>query len=297
MAALVGVAVRFLVQSVLCLLLPCLAWAAPEDRAFPNDLKPVAFVLASTVGIEVTNLHQRTYDVLPLQRFVEGHVLTLPKKARLSLVLLETGQRRVYEGPAKLEVGMDAVFVRAGKKAKVSQMDEEQLALVEQWMTEYPRRGNRPEKRISTNLELQSPKDGEMLLTRMPEFVFKGTLPRDANVLLFDANDKRIWVQPFENLQFTFPPALGLDWGQRVNWEIRKPTGGRLLSGSFHIASEETARALLDARVPENPRIKPEFLLFYGMRLQLAGAYQEARAVWEGLGFNVDKAGRPNKLD
>jgi hypothetical protein len=297
LVALVGVVVRFLVQGFLFLILPCWAWAAPEDRVVSNELKPVAFVLASTEGIEVTNLHQRTYAVLPLQRFVEGHVLTLPKKARLSLLLLETGQRRVYNGPAKLEVGGDVVFVRSGKKPKVSQLDEDQRELVEQWMVEYPRRGNKPEKRVNTNLEVRFPEDGEMLLSRMPEFVFKGTLPRDANLLLFDANDKRIWVQPFDNLQFSFPTALGLEWGQRVNWEVRKPTGGRLLAGSFHIASEETARALLDARIPENPKIKPEFLLFYGMRLQLAGAYQEARTVWEDLGFQVDRAGRPSKLE
>lgn len=297
MVAFLGVAVKFFFQGLLCLVWPCVLWAAPDDRANANDLKPVAFVLASTEGIQVTNLHKRTYEVLPLQRFVEGHVLDLPKGARLSLVLLDSWQRRVFDGPAKLEVGEDVVFVRSGRKPKVSQLSEGLVELVQQWLVEYPRRGNKPEKRLGTDLELVSPKDAEMLLSRTPEFVFKGTLPRDSNFLLFDSNDKRIWVQPFDNLQFSFPSALGLDWGQRVNWEIRKPTGGRLLSGSFHIASEETARALLDAKVPERHKIKPEFSLFYGMRLQLAGAYQEAQSVWQSLGFQVDRAGRPSRLD
>ena len=69
-----------------------------------------------------------------------------------------------------------------------------------------------------------------------------------------------------------------------------------MASGSFQIASEETARSLLAARVPDYPGTLPENLLFYGMRLQLANAYKEASEVWASLGMSLGPKGQPSRI-
>jgi hypothetical protein len=69
-----------------------------------------------------------------------------------------------------------------------------------------------------------------------------------------------------------------------------------VVSGSFHIASEETARSLLEARVPDTASALPESRLFYGMRLQLAKAFLEANEVWESLGMALTAQGQPSRI-
>lgn len=290
-----GCAVKCVRWAVLCgvLLFSCVAaQGSPVLQKAPE-----VFVLAATQGVQVVGLTGRTYEVLPLQRFSKGHQLVLRKGARLSLMMVGTGHRRVFKGPARLWVGQGVVSVRAGVGPQVSPLRAEHVDLVRRWLADYPRPIARAEKSPSSDLEVVSPLDGVMLLHRAPEFEFKGTLPKEGSFLLFDAQGKRFWIQQLEAQRLVFPNAVEFEWGQRFTWEVRKRTGGRVLSGAFHIATEDTARTLFNARVPDRPSTLPETLLLYGMRLQLAGAYHEADSVWQSLGFQIDNMGRPSWLE
>ncbi|HEX4857284.1 MAG TPA: hypothetical protein VFV28_10755, partial [Limnobacter sp.] len=152
------------------------------------------------------------------------------------------------------------------------------------------------DEKKDVELHALSPIDNSLLLTRNPEFRFEGELPREGNLMIFDSRGKRFWVEPLEGLQLTLPPAAKFEWGRAFTWEVRRLTGGRVLSGSFQIASEETARALLQAKLPDTQDVLPESRLFYGMRLQLARAYSEADEVWSSLGISMDRSGIPSQL-
>ena len=114
--------------------------------------------------------------------------------------------------------------------------------------------------------------------------------------MLFDSKGKRFWVEPLESEYVSLPPAAKFEWGQSFTWEVRRLTGGRVTSGSFHIASEETARSLLEARVPDTDEVLPESKLYYGMRLQLANAFKEANEVWQSLGMALTTQGQPSRI-
>lgn len=266
---------------------------------------PVVFVLAASSKVVVTNQQGQQYSALPTQRLLQGHLVNVPKGDRFSVVVLNTGNRRVFNGPAKLKVIADTVRVLSGPSVKVFPIDQADLDLIDQWMSLYARpRGQaantttreNPSAQESPELQAIEPIDGSLLLTRSPEFVFKGVLPREGNLMIFDSKGKRFWVEPLESEYVTFPPAVKFDWGQSFTWEVRRLTGGRVVSGSFTIASEETARSLLAARVPDSPGTLPESLLFYGMRLQMANAYKEANDVWASLGMSLSKKGQPTRV-
>lgn len=264
---------------------------------------PVVFVLAASDKVVVTNSRGQKYSALPTQRLLQGHLVNVPKGQRFSVVVLNTGNRRVYNGPAKLKVIADTVRVLSGSAVKVFPVDQADLDLIDQWMSLYARpRGKVTEVKSRTDdpedstLQALQPIDGSLLLTRSPEFVFKGELPREGNLLIFDSRGKRFWVEPLESEYVTFPPSAKFDWGQSFTWEVRRLTGGRVVSGSFQIASEETARSLLAARVPNTPSTLPESLLFYGMRLQLASAYKEANEVWSSLDMSLSPEGQPSRV-
>ena len=149
----------------------------------------------------------------------------------------------------------------------------------------------------SIELHQHSHKDGMMKMRLVPSVLVAAGQkvdfqPGGLHLMLFDAKGKRFWVEPLEGEYLTLPPAARFEWGQSFTWEVRRLTGGRVVSGSFHIASEETARALLQARVPDTPNALPESRLFYGMRLQLAGAYQEATEVWDSLNIQLTPQGQ-----
>lgn len=264
--------------------------------------EPVVFVLAATDKVVITNVEGQQYDALPTQRLLHGHLVSIPKGHRFSVAVLNTGNRRVYKGPAKLKVIADTVRVLSGPAVKVFPIDRADLDLIDQWMSLYnlPRgkiAAANPEPSSSEDSTLQAihPIDGSLLLTRSLEFVFKGSLPREGNLLIFDSRGKRFWVEPLKSEHVTFPPSAKFSWGQSFTWEVRRLTGGRVASGSFRIASEETARALLAARLPDSPSTLPESLLFYGMRLQLASAYKEANAVWVSLSMSLSPNGQPGR--
>ncbi|HEY1059906.1 MAG TPA: hypothetical protein VGE55_14365 [Limnobacter sp.] len=269
------------------------AHALPSGDLLP--LEPTALVLAVSGRVSITNENRQTYDALPLHRLVPGHSIVLAKGARLSLMVRATGNRRVYQGPARLLLKDQFVSVRFGAQPTVQALTPLQHDIAEQWLVRYPRRGNQPEPRF-LGLDVVSPKDGAMLLNRFPEFVFKGDLPREGSLLIFDGQGKRFWVQQLDDVRVHFPNSVEFGWGQNFTWEVRKLTGGRVLAGSFSIASEWTARNLLEARVPNLPSTPREDLAFYGMRLQLACAYEEASRIWESLGIVLDSTGRPRRL-
>lgn len=260
----------------------------------------VVFVLAATDKVRVTNPKGQQYRALPTQRLLQGHAVNVPKGQRFSVAVLGTGNRRVFNGPAKLRVIADTVRVIHGATPKVFPLAPAELDLIDHWVSVYvrPRGVVSKDKARDADTALQAlhPIDGSLLLTRNPEFLFKGDLPREGNLMLFDSRGKRFWVEPLESEYLTLPPAARFEWGQSFTWEVRRLTGGRVVSGSFHIASEETARALLQARVPDTPNALPESKLFYGMRLQLAGAYKEASEVWESLNIQLSPQGQPVPL-
>ena len=256
----------------------------------------VVFVLAATDKVLVTNLKGQQYRALPTQRLLHGHTVNVPRGQRFSVAVLSTGNRRVFNGPARLKVIADTVRLITGPAPKVFSLAPAELDLIDHWIAVYarPRGVVSKDKLQESEITLQAlyPVDGSLLLTRNPEFLFKGDLPREGNLMLFDAKGKRFWVEPLEGEYLTLPPAARFEWGQSFTWEVRRLTGGRVVSGSFHIASEETARALLQARVPDTPNALPESRLFYGMRLQLAGAYQEATEVWDSLNIQLTPQGQ-----
>ncbi|HEX4916888.1 MAG TPA: hypothetical protein VFV43_03210 [Limnobacter sp.] len=283
---------------ILCL---CAALCAPTGVQAAAPKQPVVFVLAAGTKVVITNHKGQRYSALPTQRLALGHEVQVPRGQRFSVMVLKTGNRRVYWGPAKLRVIADTVRVLKGPAVKVFPLDQADQDLVEQWLVYYPRK--RPQAETadkpleeSATLRAIAPRDGAMLLTRNPEFRFEGKLPREGNLMLFDGRGKRFWVQPLEDHWVTLPPAADFQWGQQFTWEVRKLTGGRVASGSFSIASEETARSLLAARVPDLPGTLPESRALYGMRLQLAKAYTEADEVWHSLGLSLDEAGQPHRL-
>lgn len=284
-----------------CLLFSPL-WLASAAHAHAQS--PVVFVLAASDKVIVTNMQGQKYSALPTQRLLHGHLVHVPKGHRFSVLVLNTGNRRVFNGPAKLKVIADTVRVLSGPAVKVFPIDQADLDLIDQWMSLYarPRGGKtaaataKPADPEEPSLKALQPIDNSMLLTRSPEFVFEGELPREGNLMIFDSRGKRFWVEPLESEYVSFPPSAKFDWGQSFTWEVRRLTGGRVASGSFQIASEETARSLLAARVPDSPGTLPESMLFYGMRLQLALAYKEANEVWASLGMSLSPKGQPSRV-
>lgn len=265
-------------------------------------IEPVVFVLAASDKVVVTNARGQRYSAMPTQRLLSGHTVNVPKGHRFSVLVLSNGMRRVFTGPAKLKVIADTVRLLSGPAVKVSSLEQDQLDLINQWMTKYARpRGAMPAKNTKPALDpdalaLLQPLDGSLLLTRNPEFVFRGDLPREGNLMLFDSRGKRFWVEPLESQYLSLPPAAKFEWGQSFTWEVRRLTGGRVISGRFDIASEETARSLLTARVPDAPGTLPEEKLFYGMRLHLAHAFKESSDVWQSLGMVLSQDGQPSKI-
>jgi len=281
---------------VLKKVLSCLVLVFGLFAGMAQAREPVVFVLAATDMVLVTRQPGQQQKALPTQRLLQGHTVYVPRGHRFSVAVLATGQRRVFSGPARLKVIADTVRVLSGPTPKVFPLEPAELDLLDQWFSVYSRpRGpvnkDKVQEENSPLLALH-PEDGALLLTRNPEFLFKGDLPREGSLMLFDARGKRFWVEPLESEYLTLPPAARFEWGQSFTWEVRRLTGGRVVSGSFHIASEETARALLQARVADTPDTLPESRLFYGMRLQLAGAYKEAGEVWESLGVHLTPKGQ-----
>ncbi|HEX4879888.1 MAG TPA: hypothetical protein VFV39_08600 [Limnobacter sp.] len=279
----------------------CFALWLPAAAHALSSKPPVAFLLAAGDRVVVTNHKGQRYSALPTQRLAHGHELQVPKGQRMALVVLKTGNRRVYHGPARLRVIADTVRVLRGPAVRVSPLGQDDQDLIDQWLVSYPRKQPQAETadqapEVSVALRAIAPRDGAMLLTRSPEFRFEGKLPREGNLMLFDGRGKRFWVEPLESHWVTLPQAADFQWGQQFTWEVRKLTGGRVASGAFSIASEETARSLLAARVPDLPRTLPEFRALYGMRLQLAKAYTEADEVWQSLGVSLDEAGQPHRI-
>lgn len=291
---------RLLILSAVCALSGGLQaqQATAPTPAVPAkaDEQPLALIMASKGPAMVTNLKRERYPALPLQRLFKGHQIDLNAGARVAIALPGAGQQRVYTGPARLWVGAGAISVRPGPAPKVKALSDDQLDLLQQWLTEYPRRGNKADLKPTGNLEVLEPRQEALLLSRSPEFQFRGELPREGSLLLFDGQGKRFWVQQLDKDWIHFPSSVGFDWGQNFTWEVRKATGGRVLSGSFRIASEHTARTLLAARVPQNEDSPLEDLAFYAMRLQLARAYDEADSIWTYLGIAVDRNGRPARI-
>ncbi len=80
---------------------------------------PVAFVLAASEKVVVTNTKGQRYLALPTQRLSQGHLVEVPKGQRFSALILNTGNRRVFNGPARLRVIADTIRLLEGPAAKV----------------------------------------------------------------------------------------------------------------------------------------------------------------------------------
>lgn len=285
-------------KPVITCLVAVFCWLAGSAQA----KAPVAFVLAASEKVVVTNTKGQRYLALPTQRLSQGHLIEVPEGQRFSALILNTGNRRVYKGPARLRVLADTIRVLKGPAVKVIPLAQFDLDLVEQWTTLYPEPGSNVAAKAAlteedSTLSAIQPIDGSLLLTRNPQFVFLGTLPREGNLMIFDSKGKRFWVEPLESEYVSLPPAARFEWGQSFTWEVRRLTGGRVASGRFQIASEETARSLLEARVPDLPDILPETQLFYAMRLHMVSAFKEANEVWASLGVLMAPNGRPKRIE
>lgn len=259
-------------------------WCAPLAGA-----APVALVLSSGEGVVLTQAQAASGQqaLKPLQTLVFGDQIQVPRGQAVSLAVLPQGQRRLYSGPARLQVIADAVAVASGPRVRVFPLPPTTQELINQWLTVWaapgplpPLLAPRPKPQADALSALQ-PVEGAVLLTRSPVFELIGPIPREARLMVFDAQGRRVWVQPVEANRVELPAAANFEWGGQYTWEVRRLTGGRALSGSFSIASELTARALFEARPPAGQANHIEAVLLYGMRLWLAGAYPQA---WEAFG-------------
>ena len=109
-------------------------------------------------------------------------------------------------------------------------------------------------------------------------------MPRDGQLIVYGENGRRFWVERLDKHEIKFPPAARFQWGQKLTWEVRKATGGRVLNGAFEIASEEDAARLINATLPASQSVPAEQLVFYAVQLELEQAYPRAQEVWKQLG-------------
>lgn len=242
------------------------AWVAYSKGAqivLPGAKKPVPLATLSTLGF--------------------GSQITLQKGDQLSVVVFSNNTRRVYDGPANLKVIKDTVSLRSGPEPEVFPASNEQLAVIQKWLTLHPKglaAMPSPPGLGKLPFDVIKPLEGALFLSRQPEFLLTGTLPRDAKLIIYDKDNRRFWVEPLENSHVTFPPAAEFQWGQSYSWEIRNFTGGSLLKGKFKIASEQQAFQLFKSKVPNLPSTPKIDLVLYALTLQMAGAYPEAQDVW-----------------
>jgi hypothetical protein len=253
-----------------------------------RESAPVAWTLFSSNKSLIYPRNGYAAELLqPLRPLYMGNLIEIPEGEEVSILIPDNMTRRHYSGPATLAVIKDTVSVRQGPKVRVFPADPERLKLARSWAVF-------PVSRIdnhydSSRLNLIEPKNNSVLLTTNPVFRFSGQLPRDGQLIVFGENGRRFWVQPLDGFEAAFPPAAQFDWGQKFTWEVRKSTGGRVLSGAFEIAPKEVAFELLQARVPNVPDVTKEDLIFYGVKLELARAYKEAQVVWEQVGASPYK--------
>ncbi|MDX1669847.1 MAG: hypothetical protein R3194_10540, partial [Limnobacter sp.] len=244
---------------------------------------PVAWALISSNKSLIYPRDGYSAEILrPLRPLYMGNVIEIPDGEKISILIPGNMTRRHYEGPAKLSVIKDTVSVRQGPKAKVFPADPERLKLARRWsnVSVHPS----PLVTGGGVFSVQQPRNNAMLLTTNPVFHFAGKLPRDGQLIIFGENGRRFWVQPLDEHVVDFPPAAQFSWGQKFTWEVRKSTGGRVLNGSFEIAPEDTAFDLLRNKVVNLPETPREELLFYGVKLELARAFDQADDVWNQLG-------------
>jgi hypothetical protein len=267
-------------------------WLAFPAFVFAQD---VAFVLSVTPQKRVSygSSTPAAAPVLPMQVLRSGDTLRLAKGSRLAVAMVlpnQKPQRRVYLGPAHLQLKTDHIAVLEGAKAQVSPLSESAVQLIAQWQVwqqenKKPTLAHNQGAPASSALTLLSPKFDEVLLHRNPILVWQGSFPRDASLVVFDGQGKRFWSQALDEHTVEFPPALEFEWGQSYRFEVRKATGGRMYDGQFEIASETTTKDLLAERSNYLASALPEWRLLYAMRLHLARAYGQALPVWQAMGL------------
>lgn len=256
------------------------AYAAPSAAAAPSAVAWVAY----SKGAQVVFPGAKKPVPLPtLSTLGFGSQIILRKGDQLSVVVFSNNTRRVYDGPASLKVIKDTVSLRSGPDPEVFPASSQQLSVIQQWLTLHPKGlGAMPNPPGLGKLpfDVIKPLEGALFLSRQPEFLLTGTLPRDAKLIIYDQDNRRFWIEPLENSHVTFPPAAEFQWGQSYSWEIRNFTGGSLLKGKFKIASEQQAYQLFKSKVPNLPSTPKIDLVLYALTLQMAGAYPEAQDVW-----------------
>lgn len=263
-----------------------LVGVSPHSNAATPVAKSVGWV-AYSKGAQIWVPGAKKSVPLPtLATLTFGSQISLKKGDQLSVIVFSNNTRRDYTGPASLRVIKDTVSLRSGAEPEVFPVAPEQLKVIQQWLNLHPNGlGDMPKPPGLGKLtfDVIKPLDGALFLSRQPEFLLTGTLPRDAKLLIYDKDNRRFWVEPLEDKHVTFPPAAEFHWGENYSWEIRNFTGGSLLKGRFKIATEQQAYQLYSAKVPVLPDTPKIDLVLYALTLQMAGAYPEAQDVWASL--------------
>lgn len=256
----------------------------------PGQALPVAWVVMQQKSHWKTGsqTHGNDLNGLPVALHM-GQEIQVQKGGVLRALIFPQATVREYEGPANLKVIKDTISLVSGQPAKVYPATEKHVELAKSWVSQHANQfqtiqvQGKSGATDGSSFNTIYPIDNSVLLTRRPEFVFSGVPPKDGTLIIYRPDGRRHWVQPIEVNRITFPPAAEFEWGQKFTWEVRKRTGGRLLQGSFSIATEQQAFDLMSAKVPSLPDTPPEDLLFYALQLHMAGAYREAQAVMGNL--------------
>ncbi|NJM31608.1 MAG: hypothetical protein HC848_00295 [Limnobacter sp.] len=258
----------------------------PTEEPEATDM-PVGWVVHASETVKIKSSSAPWQMLRVLDDLQPGDSIELEPGDELSVLSFVQPGRRLFTGPANLEVRADTISIRRGERAKIFPVSDSQMALAKKWFALHP--SGRPrtdflKPKANPALRVEQPLNGALLLTRDPVFEFRGQMPRDGQLIIYLENGRRFWVQPAAENYISFPPATSFEWGQHFNWELRKHTGGRILEGSFAIATQEQAYELLVSKVPNLLETPREDLFFYGVRLELAGAQREANQMWEILG-------------
>lgn len=233
----------------------------------------------------------------PLAKLVrplyKNEEIRLKGKDSISVLIPFNQSRRTYVGPALLRVMDKTVSVRVGEEPLVKAAPASHFDVLQSWLS-HPYNPRAGLALANQGLQVTEPLHRSVLLSRQPVFRLEGEIPEDAQLILYGPDGKRFWVEQIEErAQFGFPPAANFAWGQRLTWEIRKKTGGKILKGEFTIGSEALVTHLLEEKPALSAKTPRDELLIYAIQLDKVGAFLQADEIWTFLGMTADRSRWP----
>lgn len=249
-----------------------------------HAISPVAWVVFAKNKSLIYPREGYQAEVLsPLRPLFMGNLIEVPDGQKISIIIAHNKTLRHYSGPALLKVKTDVVSIVKGQKAKIFPAKAQWFDLAKRWSKQT----NQVKWLASSKLPVVAvqPLRDALVLSQSPTFEFRGELPRDSHLIIFQSNGKRFWVQPVEDQVITFPPAAAFQPGETYNWELRRKSGGRVLQSAFTMATAEQSQHLVELKNQALASTTTEKAIMAAVRLQLAQAYSEAEHIWAHLGL------------